>query len=108
MKAVKENPTHFPKDIIEFIHIGEEDNAGSYYMPRQKDDSDEAPVFFHNWDDNSMTQICSSFELFLDDIIADSYDFVSKVTNATDKEEQEYFNELKEYMEKNLADQLNN
>lgn len=107
-KAIKENPDNFPKDINSFIHIGEEDNAGSYYIKRTTDEADEAEVFFHSWEDNSMTKICSTFELFLDDIIADSYDFVSDSKNALDKEEAEYFEELKLYMEQNLADQLNN
>lgn len=107
-KAIKENPDHFPKDIHKYIHIGEEDGAGSYYMLKSTEEADESPVYFHSWDDNSMTKICSTFELFLDDIIADSYDFVTNPDNALDKEEQEYFLDLKEYMETNLADQLNN
>lgn len=107
-KAIRENPTHFPKDIDTFIHIGEEENAGSYYMKKQVEECDEAEVYFHDWENNNMTKICSTFELFLDDIIADSYDFVSDPSNAFDKEEEEYFGELKHYMEKNLADQLNN
>lgn len=107
-KEVKANPQNFPRDIDKYIHIGEEDEAGSYYIEKRDEECDESPVYFHSWEDNSMTKICSSFELFLDDIVADSYDFISKTSHALDKEEQDYFIEIKEYMEKNLADQLNN